>query len=328
VALSASLFNATRIVGPAIAGIVIAAAGVQAAFLANVLSFGAVLVAMALMRPAELAPIARLERPESAGAVVRSLVDGLAYVRRTPVILLGIATLGFVATFAMNFQVLVPILARDVLGVGAEGFGFLMASAGVGSLIASLWLTFGRGARPQVIVGGALLIGAAVLALGFTTTYAVAVLLLFLAGMGGIALAVSANLTNQLTAPDELRGRVISVHTTIFAGSSPIGGLIAGSIASAAGVQAAFIVGGGAALVVGLVGAIWLRGALRRGVIVAGPVARRRAQPSAPPSARPSGAPGPAGGSSSPSPTQTTGAPITSAAFSPPKPNEVESTTS
>jgi MFS family permease len=320
VALSASLFNATRIVGPAIAGLVIAAAGVQVAFLANALSFGAVLVAMALMRPAELAPIGRLERPESVGAVVGSLVDGLAYVRRTPVILLGVATLGLVATFAMNFQVLVPLLARDVLGVGPQGFGFLMASSGVGSLIASLWLAFGRGARPHIIVGGATIIGAAVLGLGLTTSYPVAALLLFIAGFGGIAMAVSTNLTNQLTAPDELRGRVVSVHTTIFAGSSPIGGLLAGSIASVAGVQAAFLVGGGAAFIVGLAGAIWLRGAIRRGVIVAGPVARRRPNAAA--------IPGPDAASGGAAIGQAETAPMTSAAFSPPNPNEVERTRS
>ena len=275
VGLSASMFNASRILGPAIGGLVIAAAGVQTAFLINALSFGAVLVAYAMMRESELSPVAHLERPRSAGDVFRSLREGLVYVRRTPVVLLGVATVGLVSMFAMNFQVLVPILARDVLDVGAEGFGFLMAASGIGSLIASFWLAFGKGIRPRVVVGGALLIGSAVLALGFTTSYPVAAGLLFFGGMGGIAMAVSANLTNQLTAPDELRGRVIGVHTTIFVGSSPIGGLIAGAIASLAGVEVAFRVGGAAALVVGLIGAIWLRGAIRSGVVVLRPTGRR-----------------------------------------------------
>jgi MFS family permease len=110
-----------------------------------------------------------------------------------------------------------------------------------------------------------------------TTSYPVAAMLLFFAGMGGIAMAVSANLTNQLTAPDELRGRVIGVHTTIFVGSSPIGGLIAGSIASLAGVQAAFLIGG-TALHVGL-SAAWLRGALRSGAVVIASVRPRPCRP-------------------------------------------------
>jgi len=268
VGLSATMFNASRILGPAIGGLVIAGAGVQTAFLLNAASFGAVLIAYAAMRESELTPVAYVDRPGSVGAVFRSLGDGLAYVRRTPIVLLGVATVGLVATSAMNFQVLVPILARDVLDVGAEGFGFLMAASGVGSLIASFWLAFGRGVRPSVTVGGAILIGVAVFGLGLTASYPIAASLLFFAGMGGIAMAVSANITNQLTAPDELRGRVIGVHTTIFVGSTPVGGLVAGAIASLAGVQAAFVIGGAVALVVGLAGAFWLRGALRRGAVV------------------------------------------------------------
>lgn len=277
IGLSAAMFNASRIVGPAIGGLVIAAAGVETAFLLNAVSFGAVLVAYALMRAADLYPIARLERPGSARDVVRSLREGLGYVRRTPVILLGVTTVGLVSMLAMNFQVLVPLLARDVLAVGAEGFGFLMAASGVGSLIASVWLAFGRGIRPWVIVGGAMLIGAAVAALGLTTSYPIAAGLLFLAGMGGIAMAVGANMTNQLTAPDELRGRVIGVHTTIFVGSSPIGGLIAATVASLASVEAALLFGGILSLVVGLVGAAWLRRALRDGTVVIPPASRGRA---------------------------------------------------
>jgi MFS family permease len=281
IGLSASMFNTSRILGPAIGGLVIAAAGVEMAFLLNALSFGAVLVAYAVMRESELYPVTRIQRPGSAGDVLRSLREGLLFVRRTPVILLGVTTVGLVAMLAMNFQVLVPILARDVLGVGAEGFGFLMAASGVGSLLASFWLAFGKGIRPGVTVGGAILIGAAVTGLGMTTSYAMAAALLFFGGMGGIAMAVSANVTNQLTAPDELRGRVIGVHTTIFVGSTPVGGLIAGTIASLAGVQAAFLIGGLAALVVGLIGAVWLRGALRSGAIVLAPT-RGSASPAPP----------------------------------------------
>ncbi len=281
IGLSAAMFNASRILGPAIGGLVIAAADVQTAFLINAISFGAVLVAYAVMRTSELYPVARLDRPESARDVFRSLREGLEFVWRTPVVLLGVATVGFVSMMAMNFQVLVPILARDVLQSGAQGFGFLMAASGVGSLLAALWLAFGKGVRPWAIVGGATLIGAAVTLLGVTTSYPMAALLLFFGGMGGISMAVGANMTNQLTAPDELRGRVIGVHTTIFVGSSPLGGLIAGSIASLAGVQAAFLVGGSTSLVAGLLGVAWLRGAIRRGIVVTGP-GERASRPATP----------------------------------------------
>lgn len=289
IGLSAAMFNASRILGPAIGGLVIAGASIEAAFLLNAVSFGAVLVAYAVMRTDDLYPVAHLERPESARAVFGSLHEGLVYVRRTPVVLLGVTTVGLVSMFAMNFQVLVPILARDVLAVGAEGFGFLMAASGVGSLLAALWLTFGKGIRPRVIVGGAILIGAAVTGLGLTSSYPVAAGLLFFGGMGGIAMAVSANMTNQLTAPDELRGRVIGVHTTIFVGSSPLGGLMAGAIASVAGVEAAFLVGGLVALAVGLLGAVWLRGALRSGLVVSASSRSRAATPPPPAVVEPAG---------------------------------------
>ena len=303
VALSAAQFNAARIAGPAIAGLVIAAVGVDTAFLINGFSFLFVIGALLAMRETELLPTPLLDRPRTTRAVVDSLSEGLAYVRRTPLVLLAITVVGLTATAAMNFNVLVPAYAKDVLGVGPEGFGFLMAASGIGSLIAAVWLAFGR-PKPVIIVLGSMLIGACVLALGFTTTYPVALVLLFFAGIGGIAMAVSANMTIQLAAPEKLRGRVISVHTTVFAGSSPIGGLIAGTIASLAGVPAAFIVGGLAAFVVGVGGAIWLR---LRVPTAAGPT---RSIGAISPGATP----------------QPAMAPSTSAAFRPPNPNDVEST--
>ncbi len=310
VALGAAQFNAARIVGPAIAGLVIAAVGVDTAFLLNGFSFIFVIAALLAMRDSELYPMPLLDRPRTARAVVDSLSEGLAYVRRTPLVLLAITVVGLTATAAMNFNVLVPAYAKDVLGTGPEGFGFLMAATGIGSLIAAVWLAFSR-PRPVVIVVGAIVIGACVLALGLTTSYPVALVLLFFAGVGGIAMAVSANMTIQLAAPEKLRGRVISVHTTVFAGSSPIGGLIAGTIASLAGVPAAFIVGGLAAVVVGLGSAVWMR---------------LRVRPAARSGRTLGGAARPAIGGAVV--TQSAMAPSTSAAFRPPNPNEVESTRS
>ncbi len=312
VALSAAMFNAARIVGPAVAGVVIAAFGVELAFLLNGLSFIAVIAALVAMRDSELRPSPILERPHTAREVADSLAEGLAYVRRTPIVLLAVTVVGLVATASMNFNVLVPAFAKDVLDTGPEGYGFLMASTGVGSLIAAVWLAFGR-PRPIVIVAGALLIGACVFALGFTTSYPVALVLLFFAGAGGIAMAVSSNMTIQLAAPEGLRGRVISVHTTVFAGSSPIGGLIAGSIASAAGVAVAFIVGGAAALVVGVGAALWLRARVPGGLGATVSRPMPMPSPTAPVVASVRSA-------------QASTLPNTSAAFRPPNPNEVEST--
>jgi MFS family permease len=135
-----------------------------------------------------------------------------------------------------------------------------MAATGVGSLVAALWLAFGRGARPAIIAGGALLLGLAEVALAATSSYAVALALMFLVGAGGIAMAATANTTIQVAVPDELRGRVISVYTTVFAGSSPLGGLLIGWLASVFGIAVAAAVGGGASIVVALAAFAWLRG--------------------------------------------------------------------
>jgi predicted MFS family arabinose efflux permease len=315
VGMGAALFNASRIIGPAVAGLVIGVAGVSAAFFLNALSFGGVLGALLLMDPARLLPPPPFARPGSAGEVSSRLGEGVSYVRRTPIAAMAVLVLGCSATFAMNFNVLVPPFARDVLGTGAEGFGFLMAASGTGSLIAALWLAFGRGARPTVVAGGAILLGVSVVALSVTRAYPAAAVLMFAAGFGGIAMGVSANMTLQLAVPDELRGRVMSVYTTIFAGTSPIGGLMAGSIASAAGVSAAFLVGGIGATVTGLLAMAWLvRYRRRRAAIRA--TARSNVRPTPKPTA------------AQPLATQPVAAPNTSAAFSPPKPNDVESTRS
>jgi MFS family permease len=313
VALGAALFNASRIVGPALAGLVIAFIGIPAAFLVNALSFLGVLAALLLMDPSALEPAPQFDRPKSIRGVVDALGEGVAFVRTTAVARLAVLMVGFVATLAMNWNVLVPVFARDVLGTGAAGFGFLMAVTGIGSLVAALWMTFGRGRRLTMIVGGSLLLGLSSIALSATGTYPLAAALLFLSGLGGILMAVSANLTLQLSVPDHLRGRVMSVYTTIFAGTSPIGGLIAGSIASAAGVQVAFLVGGIGATIVALIAAAWLvryRRAQREAA--AGQAAAGQAVARPQPGALP----------------QSVALPRTSAAFSPPKPNEVESTRS
>lgn len=254
VALNSAMFNGARVLGPAVAGLVIGAAGIAPAFLINGLSFLAVIGGLLRMRDEELVPVRLAERPRTMAQVRSALAEGLRYVRRTPPVLLATVVVGFVSTVAMNFQVIVPAFARSVLGVGAEGFGFLMAASGVGSVLAALGLAFGR-PRPSVLLGGAVVLGAAQVALAGTTSYPVAALLLFLAGAGGIAMAATANTTIQLAVPDGLRGRVMSVYTTVFAGSAPVGGLFVGSLASAAGIQAAVLVGG--LLGVGVAVAAW-----------------------------------------------------------------------
>jgi MFS family permease len=244
VALNSAIFNSARIIGPAAAGIAIGAVGLSVAFAINSLSFVAVLVGLFLIRESELRLLPPSRMPRSVRLVRDELAEGLRYVRRTPPVLLAVSVVAVSATFGMNFTVLVPPYARDVLGVGATGYGFLMAASGVGSLVAAVGIAYLRGPRVSILIGGALLLGALDALLGLTGNYLLALAFMFGAGLGGIAMAMTTNATLQLGVPDELRGRVMAVYTTTFAGSTPIGGLLTGAFASRFGASAGLLGGG------------------------------------------------------------------------------------
>jgi MFS family permease len=263
VGLNSAVFNAARIVGPAIGGILIGALGVTACFFLNGLSFVAVIAGLLLMREADLLPAARLARPTSIRGVAGNLAEGLRYVRATPVVLLAVVLVGLVSTFAMNFNVVAPALAQNVLGVGATGLGFLMASMGLGSLTAALLVASLDRPRPGIIVLGAFGLGVLEVILGGIRSYPIALIAMYGAGAAAIAMMVSANTSIQLAVPDRLRGRVLSVYTTVFAGSTPIGAPVIGWLASAFSTEVALVVGGGIALAGALVAGAWiLRGGL------------------------------------------------------------------
>ena len=245
VALNSALFNGARVVGPAIAGIVIGLSGVSLAFLIDGVSFLAVLAGLLLMREEELRRTTPPgPRPGSVGAVLGTIADGLRYVRRTDLVLLATLVVGLVSTFGLNFTVLAPALAQDVLHTDASGYGFLMAATGVGSLLTALVIAFRGSARPATIAAGALLLGLAEVVLGVSGLLSVSLLAMAAVGVGTILMAATANTVIQLAVPDELRGRVMSVYTTVFAGSTPIGGLLMGWVAAQAGIGEAFVVGG------------------------------------------------------------------------------------
>ena len=205
--------------------------------------------------------------------MVANLAEGLRYVRHTPLVLLAVGVVGLVSTAGMNFGVVIPAFAKDVMGTGAEGYGFLMAASGVGSLLAALTIAFRGRPDPRIIVAGAVLLGALEAALGFTRAMPLALVCMFGIGVGGISMAAMANTTIQLNVPDMLRGRVLAVYATVFAGSTPIGGLAFGALASAIGPALAVTVGGLVALAVGLGAAIW---AWRRGLLRRTPARARR----------------------------------------------------
>ena len=240
VALNSAAFNTARIVGPVAAGLLIARFGVAIAFLLNALSFTVVIVALARMRTEG--------RPRGAlrTTMLADVAEGLRYAFRARYIRLLLLLLFVVSITVFNFSVYVPLLARTVLHVDAAGFGFLMGSAGVGAVTGALTLGLLRQtqlALPVVLASGFVACGGLV-AMSAVTQFWVAVPMLFLIGVSSIMLVASCNTGLQLAAPDNLRGRVMSLYTLIFGGSFPIGAFLVGWISERQGVSAAYLAAG------------------------------------------------------------------------------------
>ena len=317
VALNSAMFNGARVVGPAVAGLTIGIFGIAIAFALNAASFVAVIIGLWMMRDTELHGTRLVPRPRSVREVFENLGEGLRYVRDTPVVLLAVTVVGLVATVGMNFTVLIPPLAAHVLKSDAAGYGFLMTASGLGALGAAIALVIGGRPHPVRIAGGAIVLGVASLALSVSTSFPLSLALMIPIGAGGITMAATANATIQLAVPDGLRGRVMSVYTTVFSASIPIGGLAVGAVASATGIPTTVAIGGLLSLAVGLGAYVWWRriGSPSPSQGMGSPAAVTMATESA--TAQPGAAPAVM--------AQPT-APNTSAAFKPPNPNEVLST--
>ena len=240
VALNSASFNAARIVGPAIAGLLIARLGVVPAFIVNGLGFTVVLATLLGLSGEEAA------RPARRGSVRRDIAEGVRHVVRTPRMRAMLGVLFVVSLCVFNFTVYVPLLARTVLHLGPEGFGFLMAALGVGAVAGAL--TLGARANPEPGLG--LLLGTAAVActclVGLSTVRHLwaAVPLLFVTGFAGIITVTGCNTALQLGAPDELRGRVMSLYMWVYGGVFPLGSFLVGATSERYGVSAAFLLNG------------------------------------------------------------------------------------
>jgi len=269
VAFNSAMFNGARVVGPAIGGVLIGAIGVAGCFAVNGASFLATLFALLLMREVELHAAPRGVRPRSVHAVTTSLMEGLRYVRRTPIVALCVFVIGVISGVAMNFNVIIPPLSRVVLQIGAAGLGGLMAAVGLGSLLGALTVAALREPRRKLIVLGGALLGAFSVAAGAAAESGLAVavpltgLALFGAGFGAISMAATANASIQTTTPAPLRGRVMSVYTTVFAGSTPIGGLATGAAVSLLGASGALALAGLLAVLAAAFATFYWRSLLR-----------------------------------------------------------------
>ena len=260
VSLNSTTFNAARLVGPSVAGLLIAALGTGWAFVVNAASFVAVIAALAAMHfeaPARAARPARSrseqagERPmESRPTVWQDVGEGLDYLRRSPRVTALIALVGMISMFAINYNVLMPVLARTTLGGGAQTYGYLMSALGAGALCGALLMAVlsARGPQMNMLLGAGTIFTALVVVLGLVHQFIAAVPLLFIAGWAQISYTASSNSLVQVTVPNHLRGRVMSIYTMVLNGVTPLGSLLVGALSERFGSGAGFLVGGAVGL--------------------------------------------------------------------------------
>jgi MFS family permease len=223
----------------------------------NAASFLAVIAGLLLMDPSAF----RATAAPAHGRMLQRLHEGLSYSWHTPRVLLILLLVAAIGTFGFNFNAMLPLIAGFVLHTDAAGFGMLTSALGVGSLVAAINTAYARRItlRRLLLASGGFSLVLAALAL--SPVFLLSAVLLAALGFAGITFATTANSLVQLTVPDELRGRVMSLYMLLFAGSTPIGGLLIGAVSSALGVPAALLLCAALCLL-GVAGALIYRRAM------------------------------------------------------------------
>jgi MFS family permease len=260
ISLGSALVNGARTVGPALAGVLIATAGVEPCFALNALSFAAMIAALHGMDRSALRPAPRTPRKPG------QLRNGLRYVRATPELRIPLALMAIVGTFTFNFQTLLPLLATFGFGGGAGTYATLTTAMGLGAIAGAIANSVRARVRPALLAGAAAAFGALVVAAALAPTTALAALALVPVGAASVVFAASVNSFLQLAVAPHMRGRVMALYSTVFLGSTPIGGPLMGWIAGAAGPRTALALGG----LVALAAAGWARTTFARAGIPAG----------------------------------------------------------
>lgn len=242
IALNSSVFNMARVIGPALAGLIMATMGTAFCFYINSFSFAAVIFALFFIHPET-----GRERKETKGGIWSDIKDGLGYIAHNEVLSRTLLTVIIVGVFGMNLSVLVPVFAKEILGQQETGYGLLMSFVGMGSFAGAMLIATMSRSGPQKFFLNIVPIFLAVLLMltGLTDLFIMTGLSLAASGLCFVAFISSANSTLQLNSSDEYRGRVISLYTLVFGGSVPIGNLYSGIISNHLGPRAGFIACGG-----------------------------------------------------------------------------------
>jgi MFS family permease len=243
IALNSSIFNLARIIGPAVAGLLIGLFGIAICFYLNALSFVAVIAGLWMIR----IPVKLVQK--QAGAFQHILPDvreGLRYIGQNKAILQPLLLMAIISAFVMNFNVLIPVYATQNLGSNATEYGFLMTCMGIGSFLGAVIIAAKSKSGPKLkfLVAGALGMSVFLALLGFEKNYVIACITLFVIGLCSIVFTTMVNTTIQINSADHMRGRVMSVYSLVFGGVIPIGSLIAGNVSEHTGAPNAMIIFG------------------------------------------------------------------------------------
>ena len=259
VSLNSAVMTGTRIVGPALAGVLIATVGLAPSFLFNGVSYLAVIAALLAMRPDELH---REVVPVRGKGQLR---EGLAYVRRTPGLLLPLTWMAVIFTFSFNFSVLFPVLATRVFDGDAGTYATMLSFLGVGSLLGALAMARQQEPNPRRLAVAAVAFGAATVLASAAPTFWSELMVLVPLGIVSMVFMITGNSTLQLSSRANMRGRVMALYGMVFLGGTPIGAPIAGWVADRFGPRMGIALGGLIAVVTGLTG-LWMlsRRRLRR----------------------------------------------------------------
>ncbi len=242
IAVNSSMFNAARLVGPALAGVIIALVGEGICFLLNGLSYLAVLAALLAMR------IERTDGRPAARNVLHQLAEGFGYAFRFGPMRSVLLLVALVSLTGTPYTVLMPVMAADVLHGGAHTLGALMAATGLGALVGAIYLASRRSVLGlgRLIVVAAALFGLGLIAFSRSRSVGLSMAVLAVVGFGMMVQMASSNTILQTIVDEDKRGRVMSLYTMAFTGMMPLGSLLAGSIASRFGAPATIAVGGAA----------------------------------------------------------------------------------
>ncbi|MGD9893296.1 MAG: MFS transporter [Dehalococcoidia bacterium] len=228
-----TLFNATKVAGPVLAGLLVAAIGEMACFYLNAASFLAVIAALLLVDEQRMYPLAAPPRE----AIIRQVKSGVTYTLGTADIAMIVLLLAALGLFGYNLGVLLPLIARSLLASGPMGLGLLSAALGAGSLVGSLVVDYtGMNARLHVLAG-AVVFTLVFFSLSLFVGWLLLVTLTIALGFGSVLFLATANARLQLLTSDDFRGRVMGVYTLLLYGTAPLGGLLAGALAERIGVR-------------------------------------------------------------------------------------------